>query len=147
MKEFNVNEIATGSSVLDTITRGQTPREYGAYVGMDVHQHTIAIAVALPGRAPVDYRGEIANKPKTVAKWIARLTEEFGGESLLFCYEAGPCGFHLYHQIMEIGYDCQVIAPSKIPSKAGERIKTDRRGRDKIGRLSSLGRSHGDLDS
>ena len=64
---------------------------------------------------------------KTIHKFIERLNEEFGGQVLLFCYEAGPCGYHLYHQIIATGHDCQVIAPSKIPHKPGEKIKTDRR--------------------
>ena len=123
MKEFNPDQMSVEVSVLESTQKKALAKEYGAYIGLDVHQHTIAIAVARPGRAAVDYRGEIANKPKTVAKWIARLTEEFGGESLLFCYEAGPCGFHLYHQIMQIGYDCQVIAHRKFRVRQGKELK------------------------
>ena len=51
---------------------------------------------------------------------------------MLFCYEAGPCGYGLYRQIMESGHECQVVAPSKIPSKPGDRVKTDRRDAIKL---------------
>ena len=97
------------------------------YVGLDVHKETIAVAVANPGRDEPTYRNEIANKPKAVAKLIGRLSRETDGAVMLFCYEAGPCGYELYRQILGLGHDCQVVAPSLIPKKAGERIKTDRR--------------------
>jgi transposase len=106
---------------------------------MDVHKETIAVAVALPGRAEPEYRGEIVHEPKAVMKWFQRLNEEFGGTLLLFCYEAGPCGYGLYRQIVEAGHDCQVVAPSLIPKKPGERIKTDRRDALKLARLLRAG--------
>jgi transposase len=58
---------------------------------------------------------------------------------LLFCYEAGPCGYGLYRQLTEAGHDCQVVAPSLIPKKPGERIKTDRRDALKLARLLRAG--------
>lgn len=112
---------------------------YGAYVGLDVHKDTIAVAVALPGRAEPVYRGEIAHQRKAVAKWLQRLSAEFEGLLLLFCYEAGPCGYGLYRQLVAAGHDCQVVAPSLIPKKAGERIKTDRRDALKLSRLLRAG--------
>ncbi len=118
-------------------------RTYGAYVGLDVHKDTIAIAVAECGRGQPDYRGEIANTPKKVGQLIERLSAQYGGEQLLFVYEAGPCGYGLYRQIVATGHACEVVAPSLIPRKAGERIKTDRR--DALG-LARLARS-GDLSA
>ena len=100
---------------------------HAAYIGMDVHKDTITYAVALPGRANGQYRGEVAHNKKTVNKLIQRLSDEFSGELLLFCYEAGPTGYHLYRQIVASGHDCEVVAPTKIPHKPGERVKTDRR--------------------
>ena len=108
---------------------------YGAFVGLDVHKDTIAVAVALPGHEEPIYRGEVANQPKTVRKWLERLSREFDGMVLLFCYEAGPCGYGLYRQMVDSGHECQVVAPSLIPKKAGERIKTDRRDALKMARL------------
>ncbi|MBT8419316.1 MAG: IS110 family transposase [Gammaproteobacteria bacterium] len=101
--------------------------EYGAHIGLDVHKDTIAVAVAEPGRGEPLYEGEIANTPLKVAKLMGRLNKRYGGQVLLWCYEAGPCGYTLYHQLMESGQECQVIAPSKIARQPGDRIKTDRR--------------------
>ena len=112
---------------------------YALYVGLDVHKDSIAIAVAWPGRGAAESRGEIANKPKAVAKLMQRLSEECGGGVVLFCYEAGPCGYGLYRQIVESGHDCQVVAPSLIPRKPGERIKTDRRDALKLSHLLRAG--------
>lgn len=104
----------------------QAPKEYAAYVGLDLHKDTVSVSVAKPGREEAEFRGENANSPKAIAKLVSRLTTEFEGCLLLFCYEAGPCGCNVYRQIMSLGHDL-VIAPSKIPKKPGERIKTDRR--------------------
>jgi transposase len=112
---------------------------YAAFVGLDVHKETIAVAIALPGRSEPTYRGEIANKPTTIRKWLAQLSTEFDGALLLFCYEAGPCGYGLYRQLIEAGHACQVVAPSLIPKMAGERIKTDRRDALKLARLLRAG--------
>jgi hypothetical protein len=79
--------------------------KHAAYIGLDVHKETIAIAVALPGRESPDYHGEIANTPKALRRWLDRLNNEFGGEVLLFCYEAGPCGYGLYRQLIAAGHD------------------------------------------
>jgi transposase len=105
---------------------------HAAFIGLDVHKETIAVAVALPGRSRPDYRAEIKNSPKTVDRLLDRLNKEFGGAVLLFCYEAGPCGYGLHRQLVEAGHDCEVVAPSMIPKKAGERIKTDRRDAIKL---------------
>jgi transposase len=99
---------------------------YPAHIGLDVHKETIAVAVARAGRDAPESWGEIPNKPNVVAKLAARLHQEFDGEVLLFCYEAEPCGYTLYRQLLSLRHDCQVVAPSLIPKKPGERIKTDR---------------------
>ncbi|MCP8688707.1 IS110 family transposase [Marinobacterium sedimentorum] len=112
---------------------------YSLYVGLDVHKETIAVAVARPGRGEPDYRGEIPNRPKTVEKLIRQLSEQADGGVVLFCYESGPCGYGLYRQIIASGHDCQVVAPSLIPRKPGERIKTDRRDALKLARLLRSG--------
>jgi len=83
--------------------------------------------------------GEISNTPKKVAKLVERLAAQFGGEVLLFAYEAGPCGCGLYRQLLSLGQDCEVVAPSKIPLGPGERIKTDRQDAAKLARLLRSG--------
>jgi transposase len=117
----------------------QQAERYGAYVGLDVHKDTVTVAVAYPGRDAPAYRGEIAHTPKAVRKLAERLSGEFGGEVLLFCYEAGPCGYGLYRQLLELGHECEVVAPSLIPRKPGERVKTDRRDALKLAQLLRSG--------
>jgi len=133
MKEFNAKRIPDESaSTLSCIGQAQGTDSYPAYIGLDVHKETIVIAVARSGREAPESWGEIGNKPAKVAKLVERLNREFEGEVLLFCYEAGPCGYGLYRQLLELGHDCQVVAPSLIPKKPGERIKTDRRDAGKL---------------
>ncbi len=111
--------------------------EYSGYVGLDVHKDTIAVAVALPGRSKPKSLGIIANTKKSVLKLIDKLSPD--GEVLSFCYEAGPCGYELYRWMKESGHDFDVVAPSKIPKKAGERVKTDRRDAVKLASLHRSG--------
>jgi transposase len=140
MQEFNAatHRIETASTLATVLGVGQE-KAHAAYVGLDVHKETIAVAVAEPGRGEPIYRGEIANTPKKVEKLIAKLSEAYDGGLLLFCYEAGPCGYGLYRQLIASGHDCEVVAPSKIPKAAGERIKTDRRDALKLARLLRSG--------
>ena len=112
-------------------------REYSAYVGMDVHKDTIAVAVALPGRVEPFYRGEIVHRRGSLRRLMGRLSAH--GEVLSFCYEAGPCGYGVYREITEAGHDCAVVAPSLIPRKPGDRVKTDRRDALMLARLHRSG--------
>ena len=140
MSKFNPgrHRIETASA-LETVGDTAGVERHAAYVGLDVHKETIAVAIAEPGRGEPFYHGEIANKPKTVEKLLAKLGEAYDGGLALFCYEAGPCGYALYRQILACGHDCQVVAPSKIPKAPGERIKTDRRDALKLARLLRSG--------
>jgi transposase len=135
MTEFNAAEHQVETVAAVAAVRTGREERYGAYVGLDVHKDTIAVALAEPGRGEPSYHGEIANTPKKIAKLVEKLSEAYGGEALLFCYEAGPCGYVLYRQLLASGHDCQVVAPSKIPRASGERIKTDRRDALKLARL------------
>ncbi len=142
MKEFTPSEAGIETvSALVTVMQGQglAADDYAAYVGLDVHKDTIAVAVAYEGREEPEFRGEIANRPKAVAKLVRRLSEEFDGGVLLFCYEAGPCGYGLYRELLELGHGCEVVAPSLIPRKPGERVKTDRRDALKLARSLRAG--------
>lgn len=132
-KDFKA-ETQTACSVEILMAVSTEISQYGAYIGLDVHKDTIAIAVAQPGRGEPRYEGEIANTPKAMRKLMTRLNKEYGGELLLFCYEAGPCGYVVFRQITEFGHDCQVIAPSLIPRKPSDHIKTDRRDAVKLAR-------------
>lgn len=129
MKEFNAEEIQIETIAAHGILAAN---HYTAYIGLDVHKESIVYAVAHAGREAAESRGEIANKPNKMAKLVDRLNKEFEGEVLLFCYEAGPCGYGLYRQLLALGHDCLVVAPSLIPKKPGDRIKTDRRDARKL---------------
>lgn len=107
------------------------------YVGLDVHKATIAAAVARGDRGEVTYHGEIENTPAAVRKLVKKLSPN--GEVLNVCYEAGPCGYGLYRELAAKGHDCVVVAPSLIPRKAGERLKTDRRDALMLARLHRAG--------
>lgn len=99
--------------------------EFSAYVGLDVHKETIAVGVARAGRSKPEYRGEIRNCRRSLRSLLKRLSPH--GELLSFCYEAGPCGYGLYRELVETGHHCEVVAPALVPRKPGERVKTDRR--------------------
>jgi transposase len=109
----------------------------GIYVGLDVHKATIAVAVVRGLRSQAQYFGEIANTPAEIKKLVKRLSPE--GEVMNFCYEAGGCGYEVYYQLKKLGQECDVVAPSLIPRKAGERIKTDRRDAMMLAKLHSSG--------
>lgn len=106
------------------------------YVGMDVHAKTIAVAVAEPEGA-VRSVGSIANEPKAIRKLIEKLGSE--GRELRVCYEAGPTGYVIYWQLTRMGVACEVIAPTLIPVKPGDRVKTDRRDAEKLARCYRAG--------
>ena len=93
MKEFTSEQAKIQTAARESATCERVADYYSLYVGLDVHKNSIAIGVAWPGRGEAEHRGEIANKPKTVAKLVQRLSEEGGGGIVLFCYEAGPCGY------------------------------------------------------
>ena len=73
----------------------------------------------------VEYLGEIANDPGAISKLCGRLGRP--GKLLAFCYEAGPRGYGVHRQLTSLGHRCNVVAPSLIPTKPGDRAKTDRR--------------------
>ena len=107
------------------------------YVGLDVHKETIAVSVAETDGGEVCYLGEVPNTADSVVKLVKRLRKE--GAKLSFCYEAGPCGYGLHRQLLDLGQDCQVVAPSLIPRKPGDRVKTDRRDSLNLARLHRAG--------
>jgi hypothetical protein len=125
------------------------------YVGLDVHKPaprkrgaTVCVAVAASGRSGVAVAasgrsgevrqiGVFENRPQILCKMAARLGK--GGRRLSFCYEAGPCGYRLHRLLTGRGRSCVVVAPSLIPMKPGDRIKTDRRDAMMLAKLHRAG--------
>ncbi len=100
------------------------------FLGLDVHAETIAVAVAEPD-GEVRSLGTIANREDSIRKFIRKLGSP---EQLRACYEAGPTGFVLYWQLTQLGVKCDVVAPSLVPKKPGDKVKTDRRDALKLAR-------------
>ena len=108
------------------------------YIGLDVHKDTIAVALAEAGvRGDVREYGKIANTPATVQALATKLSRV--GNALRFCYEAGPCGYGIQRQLTWLGHGCVVVAPSLIPRKSGNWIKTDRRDAINLAKLHRAG--------
>jgi transposase len=112
-------------------------KEFSKYIGLDVHKEMIAVSVAEANAGELRYLGEIANTAEALDKLVKQ--QRKGGANLSFCYEAGPCGYGIHRQLTDLGWDCQVVAPSLIPKKAGDRIKTDRRDSLMLARLHRAG--------
>ena len=110
-------------------------REKLRFLGLDVHAETIAVAVAEPD-GEVRSLGTIANREDSICKFIKKLGSP---EHLRACYEAGPTGFVLYWQLAQLGVECAVIAPTLVPKKPGDRVKTDRRDALKLARSHRSG--------
>ncbi|WP_345244492.1 IS110 family transposase [Pontibacillus salipaludis] len=106
------------------------------YVGLDVSKQKIAVAIAEEGREEPRYWGIINHTPEAVKKLVNKLGDP---ETLRFCYEAGPTGYPLYRLLITLNVHCEVIAPSLIPSRPGERVKTDRRDSIRLAQLYRAG--------
>jgi transposase len=113
------------------------------FSGLDVHAETIAVAVAEPD-GKVRGLGTIPNRAESIRKLIKKLCPV---EKLRASYEAGPTGYLLYWQLAELGVKCEVVAPTLVPVKAGDRVKTDRRECGEVGAQFPGRRSGGSLGS
>jgi len=108
------------------------------YIGLDVHKDSIAVAyVAQEHGAEVIYLGAIGTRQCDIDQLIRKMQSK--APHLIFVYEAGPCGYWLYRYFTKKGYDCWVVAPSLVPKKAGDRVKTDRRDAMQLARLVRSG--------
>lgn len=107
-------------------------QEISSWVGLDVHKRDMLVTRIGPGQEAETWK--LANEPRAVRRLARKLVRESPGE-VLCAYEAGPCGYVLQRQLAGAGVSCQVVAPSLIPSKPGDRIKTDRRDSRKLAEL------------
>ena len=97
-----------------------------AFVGIDAAKARNAIAVAEGGRGgEVRYLGEVDASEQGMRRIVARIAAKY--DRVHFCYEAGPTGYGLHRLITGLGYECTVVAPSLIPRRPGDRVKTNRR--------------------
>lgn len=112
-------------------------RKPSTFVGMDVHKQDIVVAMLAgsPGGL-VEWR--VANEPSAIRRLAKKLQRE--GRVPIHCvYEAGPCGYALQRQLQQLGLTCDVVAPSMIPIRPGEKVKTDRRDARKLAELARAG--------
>jgi len=109
-----------------------------AFVGIDTSKSRNAVAIAEGGRGgEVRFLGEFPATEAAMRKLIAKLAAKH--DRLTFCYEAGPTGYGLYRLIKSLGHECIVVAPSLIPKKPGDRVKTNRRDALSLAKLSRAG--------
>ena len=100
------------------------------FVGFDVHAESIAVAVA-ESEGEVRSLGVIPNREESIRQLVKKLGPV---EQLRVCYEAGPTGYVVYWQLTALGVKCEVVAPTLVPVKSGDRVKTDRRDAEKLAR-------------
>jgi transposase len=110
------------------------------YLGLDVHASAVPIALA-EGDAggEVCHYGSVSNCLSTLERTFARIRKAHPQAELRVCYEAGPSGFVIARRLAQLGIDCTVVAPSLIPNRSGDRVKTDRRDAVKLARLHRAG--------
>jgi transposase len=108
------------------------------FVGLDTSKLKISVAVADGERTgEVRFYGDICAERSSVASMVSKLAKR--GAKLHFCYEAGPTGYDLYRQIISLGHECTVVAPSLVPKRPGDRVKTNRREAVSLARLHRAG--------
>src|SRR6516225_11115023 len=135
---MQVIEGCAGWPVPSLMHRRRVLKQPITYVGLDVHKDTIAVAVAEAGkRGEAREHGKIANTAAALRVLAVKLAR--GGGDLRFCYEAGPCGYGIQRQLSASGHECVVVAPSLIPKRPGDRIKTDRRDASSLAELYRAG--------
>lgn len=109
------------------------------FIGLDVHNDSIAVSLAPADRPEVRRYGIIGGRHDDVLPLLKKLQAAHPGAGLKFCYEAGPRGYPLCRFLRRHGAECLIVAPSKVPRQPGDRVKTDRRDADQLARLLRAG--------
>jgi transposase len=123
-------------TIQQSLKKEAAMRQTIVYAGNDVHQDFIEVAIYRADESEPFIEKRLVNDRGVVQKFYKKLVEEYDVRA---CYEAGGCGYVVYRWLKEIGAGCDVIAPSLIPKRSGDRIKTDKRDAKKIGRLYRSG--------
>src|SRR5713226_1955504 len=135
---MQVTRVAPDRPVPSLMHRRRVMSDRITYVGLDVHKESIVVAMASGGlRGEVREYGRIANTATALERLLRKLGVD--GMTLRFCYEAGPCGYGIQRRLSAQGHECVVVAPSLIPRRAGDRVKTDRRDAASLARLHRAG--------
>ena len=109
------------------------------YIGLDVHNDSIAISIAPGDSSEVRRYGIIGGSHDDVLKLCKKLQAAHPDTELRFCYEAGPRGYPLCRFLRGLGQECLIVCPSRVPRRPGDRVKTDRRDADQLARLLRAG--------
>ena len=109
------------------------------YLGLDVHAQSISVALAEPGGAEVRQYGTLSSCLHSLEKALAKIKKAHPGRKLKVCYEAGPTGFVIARRLAQLKIECLVAAPTLIPNRSGDRVKTDPRDAAKLARLLRAG--------
>lgn len=113
------------------------------FIGLDTHKEFVEVAYVEDHRqADIVHLGRISSSKLSMTKLTRQMQSKYPKATLHFVYEAGPCGYWVYRLLTSLGFPCYVVAPSLIPKKPGERIKTDKRDAMKLANLLRTG----DLD-
>lgn len=115
-----------------------TKKSYDIYIGLDVHKDTISVALANPERqGDIRFWGNIDSEFSTVRRVFNKLKKQY--KEILVCYEAGPCGYGLYHLLSSLEIECIVVAPSRIAKSPTDCIKNDHRDAKILAKLLRAG--------
>ena len=111
------------------------------YIGIDAYKDSNVVALAFAGKTEPEIYGKVSADLDRFLTALRKIKKQhnLNKDDILLCYEAGPTGFVLARRLIKLGYECLVIAPSEIPSKSGDRVKTDRRDARKLARLLRSG--------
>ena len=120
---------------MSDVSSNASARTTRVWVALDVHRNSITAGV-LPAEGGQVELAQLENSEKAIRRLIGRLG---GGEGVAVCYEAGPCGYDLYRLLVLMGVACDIVVPSLIPVRPGDRVKTDRRDARKLARLYRAG--------
>ncbi|NRB39618.1 MAG: transposase [Pseudomonadales bacterium] len=110
------------------------------FIGMDTHKVSSSISYVLDGfeQSP-KHLGKIPSDKKSLEKLVRQMQSKYPKATLHFVYEAGPCGYWMYRLLCKLGQSCYIVAPSLIPKKPGDKVKTDKRDSLQLAQLLKNG--------